>query len=619
MSLFAELKRRNVFRVAAAYLVSTWLLIEIGSLMFDAFEFPDWASQLLITFLALGLIPTLIFAWAFELTPGGIKRESEVDRSGSTRQHTGRRLDQVTIAMILLALGVVMLQQFVLDDSGEKLAPGSLASPGAATTPAPTDRIASSPAADSYSPDPNSVAVLPFVNMSPDPDNEYFSDGISEELINLLVRIDGLRVPSRTSSFAFKDQANDVRDIARSLEVAHILEGSVRRDGQRVRVTAQLIDAREEGGHHLWSQSYDRELTDIFAIQDEIAGAIIDALEVALGTATPRPARTRDLEAYDLYLQGLHLFRQREQKLLEAERLLRQAVAADPDFAEAWATLALVYTVQPYYLEDVSRELAEPLAREAAARALTLDPTLPEPRAATSLILQWSGRLVEAMELSSQLIADHPQHALSRVWHGVLLLKSGYLREALVQFEAGYDLDPVSGVAIDWLARARMMNGETDEALVLARRAVQLDRFSALDTVAQDLLPRGEFDAFQREIPDDPAPARADYRLVIRALENRDEIPQILAALGDGKQQQYLTGQIRFFLGQPEPYFSALRSILSWDETETMQLWWPAARPFRQHPEMKSLARDFGLLALWRQRGWPDLCRPLGPEDFECD
>ncbi len=613
MTLFSELKRRNVFRVAAAYLVSAWLLIEIGSLMFDAFEFPGWASQLLIVLLALGLLPSLIFAWAYELTPEGLRRESEVDRSRSVTRHTARRLDQVTIAMILLALGVVMVQQFVLDERGSKDS-GRAAAPMPSEARPATPKPAKSPAS---APDPKSVAVLPFLNMSADPENEYFSDGISEELINLLVRIDGLRVPSRTSSFAFKGRNTDIRDIANSLQVAHVLEGSVRKHGERVRITAQLIDVRDD--RHLWSATYDRELTDIFAIQDEIAGAIIGALQVALGTAPAHGRRTDDLQAYDLYLQGLHLFRQREQKLLEAEHLLRQAVAADPDFAEAWAALALVHTVQPYYLEHVTYEVAEPKALEAADRALALDPTLPDPRAARTLILQRSGRLDEAMAMSTDLVADHPQHALSRVWHGILLLKTGYLREALAEFEAGYRLDPVSGVAIDWLARARLINGDAEGARALAWRAVNLDRPPGYVTLIRDWVAHGDTAAFARAIETMPESIAASYASVLAAVREPERAGEIMAALGQARGDWFVRTDIHFFLSQPEPFFHALNRLSTFDHSEIHNLWWPAGGAIRRHPEMKSFAADHGLVALWRHRGWPDLCRPLGPEDFECD
>jgi TolB-like protein len=262
MSLFGELKRRNVFRVAIAYSVVAWLVAQVAELAMESFGSPDWVMKTLLLLLAIGLPIAIVFAWAFEMTPEGVKREKDVDRTTSITHQTGRKINTIIISVLVIALGFsVVTHRWAGGDGTESPA-----------VDAPTQTTASSD---------QSIAVLPFVNMSNDADNEYFSDGISEELLNVLVRVEGLRVASRTSSFAFKGKDTSIPNIAESLGVEHVLEGSVRKAGNTVRVTAQLIDARTDT--HLWSETYDRKLEDIFAIQDEISGHIVEALKIALG------------------------------------------------------------------------------------------------------------------------------------------------------------------------------------------------------------------------------------------------------------------------------------------------------------------------------------------------
>jgi len=332
MSFLAELKRRNVIRVGVAYLVASWLLIEASSQILDIYAAPEWISRVIVALLAIGFPVALFFAWAFEITPEGVKREAEVDRDASITHVTARKLDVITIVMVVLAVGVVITERFI------------------APVPLGADRGQEAVPTDGRA----SVAVLPFVNMSGDPENEYFSDGLTETLLHMLAQVDELRVPARTSSFAFKDTNTDIRDIAAQLNVSAVLEGSVQRAGQRVRITAQLVDARD--GSHIWSQNYDRQLDDIFAIQDEIANAVARAMTASLlGDAAPDagagrggPAiealSTRSTEAYDAYLRGLAKFSERSYSALdEAARALREALVIDPGFREARLALVRVY------------------------------------------------------------------------------------------------------------------------------------------------------------------------------------------------------------------------------------------------------------------------------------
>jgi TolB-like protein len=302
-ALFAELKRRNVIRIGIFYVAGAWLILQIADVMLEIVDAPEGSLRLIAIILALGFPFALLLSWAFEITPEGIKRESELDRSQLAPDQSARKLDLATIAVVSLAILLLLWDNF-----GQR--PGE--APEFAATQAPT----AAPAADA--PRDLSIAVLPFVNMSPDPDNEYFSDGLAEEVLNVLARMQDFRVAGRTSSFAFKDQQQDLRAIGERLGVANILEGSVRKQGARVRVTAQLIDARS--GYHLWSDTYDRQLDDIFAIQDEIATEVVRALRLTLldiDTIVINQTAKGDVEAYNHYLRGQAHVRLRTRSGLE--------------------------------------------------------------------------------------------------------------------------------------------------------------------------------------------------------------------------------------------------------------------------------------------------------------
>ncbi|HEY2396555.1 MAG TPA: hypothetical protein VGH81_11335, partial [Rudaea sp.] len=315
MSLFDELKRRKVFRVGVAYLVVGWLLIQVSSTVAPQLSLPEWAPRLITFVILLGFPIALVLAWIFDVTPDGIK----VDGASAGNKRV------IAVAVMLAALAVGWYWK---------------------TRPVP---VAGEGGADAHS-----IAVLPFVNMSEDKSNEYFSDGISEEILNVLARMSGLHVAARTSSFSFRKQEQEIPTIARELKVRMVLEGSVRKQGERVRVTAQLIDA--SNGYHVWSQTYDRDLKDIFAIQDEIAGAIAQELRVKLDAAPgggAPVADTTDLPAYQLYLKAIALWAARGDKNLhQALALFEAATKRDPKYAKAWAGQALTYAILPEWSED---------------------------------------------------------------------------------------------------------------------------------------------------------------------------------------------------------------------------------------------------------------------------
>ncbi len=353
MGFIAELKRRNVFRVGIAYAVTSWLLMQAADLVFPRIGLSDSMVTLVIALLAIGFFPALIFAWAFELTPEGIKKEKDVDRTQSITHVTGRKLDYTIIGILVVALGYFAYDKFVLTGS----------------------------------PKAKSIAVLPFVNMSEDANNEYFSDGISEEILNALAKVKELKVAGRTSSFAFKGHNEDLRKIGETLGVENILEGSVRKSGDQVRITAQLIQVKD--GFHLWSESYDRKLENVFAIQDEIANAILKEMKATLleGEAAVVTAERTDTEAYELYLLAKQRMYERTRLALEsAAGLLDKAIAIDPNYAPAYAqrgTVALLLSVTSY--GNIPYNQARAQAKLYLDKALALDPNQAEALAGMGL------------------------------------------------------------------------------------------------------------------------------------------------------------------------------------------------------------------------------------------
>jgi TolB-like protein len=335
MNLIAELKRRNVLRVGLAYLAVSWLLIQIVETLFPVFGFSDAAVRVLVIVLAIGFVPALVLSWVFEFTPAGLMRESEIDRSEPVTGESGKKLDRAIMVVLALALVYFAFDKFVLSPQREAELIESATQAGAEQA---LEEERAKAAAIPY----KSIAVLPFVNMSGDSQNEYFSDGLTETLLHMLAQLPDLRVSARTSSFAFKGQSLDIRKIALALGVAHILEGSVQKAGNRVRITAQLI--RADDGFHVWSHNYDRTLDDIFAIQDEIAGDVASALGSALfaaDTENMQGVSTFDISAFDIYLKALEQQAiNTNDALFAADRLFKEALATDPGFLDARIGLA---------------------------------------------------------------------------------------------------------------------------------------------------------------------------------------------------------------------------------------------------------------------------------------
>jgi len=426
MPLIAELRRRNVFRVAAAYLVVGWLLTEVLTTILPTLGAPNWAARAVILTFAFGFIPTVVLSWVFELTPDGIKREHEVDRSDSVTSKTGRKLDYVTISGVVVAVVFFGFFSARTADDGPQVVIASNAS----------------------------VAVLPFVNMSDDKDNEYFSDGLTETLLHMLAQVPDLKVAARTSSFAFKDQNRSIQDIAQALGVAHVLEGSVQRVGDRVRITAQLIRAAD--GFHVWSSSYDRTLDDIFGIQDEIAEKVGTSLSKSLlGAPTSEMfagVTTTNSDAYDLYLQAL-----KERAtfsyggLQAAERLLKGALTIDPDFMDAKSELAV------NYIHQVETGLMDEQS------------TYPE-----------------IIAIADQVLAVRPDDVVAqavRIFGDAMIRANAGELNALTEIEGDLEEIVASAPSVLYpqvlLVRAYKSANKNDEALVVLKDALERDPFNS--------------------------------------------------------------------------------------------------------------------------------------------
>ena len=424
MRFINELKRRNVFKVAAAYIIVGWLIMQAGDTLAPALHLPEWANSLLAFFLLLGFPLAMFFAWAFEMTPEGIKRERDVDRSQSITQTTGQKLNLTIIALLVAGLAYFAYDKFLLQPKIS--AEAAIALEQAASTDEPVEQ---------------SIAVLPFVDMSANNDNEYFSDGLTEELLSILSNITELKVAGRTSSFAFKGKDEDLRSIGEKLNVVSILEGSVRKDDKRnrVRITAQLVNV--ENGFHLWSETYDRDLNDIFAIQDEIAHEVARALRITLlgeDEARLEQVKSTEINAYDFYLKGLQGLNQSGFVSLDsAVTQFQQALTLDPAYTPAKVSLVRAWTSM----------------------------------ANTGAISQQQA-VSRGLPLLEQVLADQPDNSEARVQMATLRVYQGDNEAAKKEFIAALNGDPRNTFGLKQYGRFLFNNGQIEKGMALIQAAI---------------------------------------------------------------------------------------------------------------------------------------------------
>jgi adenylate cyclase len=598
MTFFQELKRRNVIRVGALYLVAAWLLLQLTDVLSSLLPVPEWTGSLVFLLLAIGFFPVMLFAWVYEMTPEGLKREADIDRSRSITSSTGHKINTVIIVLLVLAIGGLIADRLVPEAS-------------VVTEVTETETVAAAI-------DDASIAVLPFADLSAARDQQYFTDGLSEELLNLLVRVDGLRVASRTSSFAYRDSTLGIPEISKDLNVGHILEGSVRKDGGRIRITAQLIEAGTDS--HLWSENFDRDLVDIFAIQDEIANAIVAALAGQLNLGDDKAviveAATDNLDAYEMYLAGRELYINRIE-ISESIRLLQAAIELDPNFARAWESLAAAEVIGDAWLaEDGIDHLA--LAEEAANRALELNPELSMPMAVLATLMETREKdVVASLALYEDAIARDPKNTTAWLWKGILFDFAGFMDEAIEAFQQCLAIDPGYLNCKQIMAKSYLSKGDTETALRLHSETLESTFHSTSYAFVPTYVRTGHrllaVHIADAKLGHDNAPV-IEW---IRAIENPDGDNSAGYARLKDWERRTDTGIDLHSIYNVFLTFRDYDELVAEDGAGWVS-WLPEAEEFRASPQFKQLILDSGIFDFWQSYGFPPQCRPVGDDNFEC-
>lgn len=622
MGFLSELKRRNVIRMAGLYLVGAWLITQVAATLLPVFEAPAWVMKAVVVVLAIGFFAALVFAWVFELTPEGLKRDSEVAPEQSIAPQTARRLDRMIILVLALALGFFAFDKFVLAPKRE----AALVADAAKTVQA-ARAADNSPASD------KSIAVLAFANMSADKDNEYFSDGVSEEILNALANVKDLKVAGRTASFYFKGRNESLAAIGKTLGVAHVLEGSVRKQGNRLRITAQLI--RVGDGFHLWSDTFDGTDADVFALQESIAQQVASALQVALNAGQQArlvDAGTTNPEAYSLYLQATSIFNRRDRtRFLDAIAALQHAVQLDPKYARAFARLASLHVVLSSYT-DVDPRQTHAESMRYAAQALALDADMAEAWAARGASLsKFRETQVEARDAFEQAMRIDPDDPNACFWNGLNLLTVGYRRQGTAQIERALSLDPMLPNALRWRGMLYLQDGDTARAEPLLQRAYDMGLANTANALSEIAMKHGDAEASARlwlagSMGLDFNMTREELLAVHAGIFGDAAAKQAgvqalqatLVRLGE-KRALPTTPLYLFRLGEPKLGLDVLRERKMGEGIDTMNwIWTREGAAIRALPEFQAYLREFHLPELWDKYGAPDLCKKVDSGQYVC-
>jgi TolB-like protein len=591
VSFFLELRRRNVFRVAATYAIVAWLLIQVASAVSAPLNLPSWFEAFIIVLLAIGFPVALVLAWAFEMTPDGLKLTLPQDGQVST---SGKPLDFVLIGALVLVAVVTIWDHFP-----------SRAAPRDAT------RLMDNP----------SIAVLPFKDMSPGKDQEYFGDGIAEELLNVLTRLDGLRVAGRTSSFAYKNSDDDLRVVGQALNVTTILEGSVRKDGDRIRVTAQLISAKD--GYQIWSDIFDSGLDDIFSIQEEIATEVAGALGVRLGVGNVNAfigAGTRNVEAYEEYLKGWALWDTRGESI----RHLETATRLDPNYAAAWATLG----VRTAHLQWAARPVEAPDILDRAygyvLRAVELDPMSGTSLSLLGTILYARFDWIGGEDAHTRAIRLRPDRS-AHDHYGNLLARSGRLAAADREYRLSIAAETQAGEVTGFNWKVSLAQGLPEEA---KRRLTALYRGNPpvfeLLAIAMHESDAGQLKSLLASLPPTSTPTRTLYAPVLRDFDSRDAVLDTLRTVDSDDaawwpSKYHDIALLAAYFGDAEFALQTFEKDARYMSIRLQALWYPVMSVARRLPAFKDLVRDINLVEFWRASGWAEACQPLGGDDFSCE
>ncbi len=589
-SVWGELKRRNVVRVAIAYLIIAWLILQVGDTLASALRLADWVNTVLAFFLILGFPMALFFAWAFELTPEGLKKEKDVDRSRTITHVTGRKLDFVIIGLLAVALGYFVYDKFV------------------AGPVEPQDSA-------------KSIAVLPFVDMSPDRSQEYFGDGIAEELINELTGLDGLRVVGRTSSFSYKQRTDDLRTIGEELNVRSILEGSIRKDGDRIRITAQLINVAD--GYHYWSETYNRNLTDIFAIQEEIATEVAGALGVRLGVGgvnSFKGAGTKNVDAYEIFLQGEQLSGPGRSQ--ERIRLFERAIELDPNYAAAWASLGLTVggTMWINPPEDAPAILDRSIP--IVLKAVELDPDSAFANTLMATVnyarMDWIGS-EEFYRKALSLLSNRENLA----HHAHMLTRAGRSTSAQQLYELHDSAESIPAPASELRLNTELAQRRFTEAKEISSRLSNFGRIQSNLLIALNERDPATLKAAISELPQSNASTITLYVPVLRDIDRPETALSTIKAIYADKSVMWPSkyhdiALLAAYFGDAEFSLEVMSIGARLTSVRLGALWYPVMSEARQLPEFKDLVTDINLVEYWRMYGWADHCRPVGNNDFVC-
>jgi TolB-like protein/Flp pilus assembly protein TadD len=600
-NFFSELKRRNVYKVAIAYIVAGWALSQGIAQVFPVFEVPNWLIRLLVVLIIVGLPVAILFAWFFELTPEGIKRTAVADAMPASAKPKKYTWIYVIVIGGLLSIGLFFLGRY-------------------------TALNTANPARSSS----KSIAVLPFSDLSPNHDQEFFADGMTEEILNALAHIKGLKVVGRASSFFYKGKNVSLKQIGSELGVANILEGSVRKQGEQVRITSALT--RVGDGLQIWSKSYNGTLANIFDLQESFARDIAGELNVAL--ADPSEARlveksTDNAQAYALFIEAQTLVSQRVgDSLPRAIALLEEATRLDPKFARAWAKLAVALAVEPQYAA-ADWQTNWVAAEKAAHRAIDLDPKSAEAYAALGYIDFSRRRYVEMVEPAQRAIAIDPNDITANFWLANQLAAMGRSVEAEAVNDRALNADPGNALIVYYKATFRWRHSDNVSTLKLANRSEALGSPLAGLLLCEFAWREGDHDRSAEQFSRGFGAFRTgfskeDLGAVYRGVYGDEAARKAALAVVARNPHDQFAGTLLLLLGEPEQSFASFeRDGLGVSDAYLNFLWLPTDYSLRarQHPAFQSFAKQIGLVDYWKHNRWPDLCQPApekGSDAFTC-
>ena len=610
MSFWKELSRRNVVKVGIAYAVAAWLIIHPVDIIFPILHLPEWSITLVAAFLIILFPLVLIFSWVYEVTPKGLKKTKEVPVSKSITHLTGKRLNYIIVGLLVVALGYFVFDKYFI-------------SHGAVETKQ-TSVVTETPKTQ------KTIAVLPFEDLSPAKDQEYFVLGLSEEILNSLAQIQNLKVIARTSSFAFKGKDKTVQEIAGVLGVDNILEGSVRKAGNDLRITAQLVSAVD--GSHLWSETYDRKLKDIFAVQKDIATAVADELKVTLGIggSLKQLGGTDNLKAYEQYLVAKGLWVNQTQSdssdltiLNRALDSVDAAIAIDPKFALAWVYKAYTHGILKVQGPANRAATEQDAALSSAQKAIEIEPNLADGYAALGWAKMSKRDWIEAglafrkaLELQTESLSGSEQIVIH--YHAI-----GYLKKAHEHLEKTRQIDPLNQsirafyllnfILLDDTQRAEE-EYEREKALFGKQRSLLRDSYISYERLSHDhVVSRDEivystpiFDKAKEQLAS-PKEGLIDLRRIYTNSENLSSF--------------YLFDMSVWaaYFGDPEFAMDAIEKATNLEAGGIFHIWLPIMKEVRQTPRFKTFVKKIGLVDYWNKFGWPDMCHKLDNGDFVCD